>query len=149
MPRRCISRNMLISAAVAALAVAVSWLPTAQAADSLDVDFLLAEGHCSGCDLSGAFLDAVMAEDGDLSFANLTGASLYTAHLKMADLSGADLSGADIKRVNLTGANLSDAILIGTDLTGADLSLTDTTGAITDTNEQTICPDGSAGPCQF
>ena len=90
---------------------------------------LRATGACEGCDLRGAFLDAIILENGSLRRADLTGASLYKA-----DLRGADLTGALLNETKLTGANLKGA-------KGALLA-----AAITD--ERTTCPDVSAGPCR-
>lgn len=93
-----------------------------------DVAKLRSTGSCAGCDLSDADLKGVIAELGDLSYANLAGADLYRARLMGANLTGASLNG-----VNFAGADLRNA-------RGADLS-----SATTDTT--TVCPSGAAGPC--
>lgn len=85
-------------------------------------------GSCPGCNLSGADLNGLVAELGDLTNADFTEANLYRAVLKGANLTGANFNGA-----NLSGALLQYA-------KGVDL-----TGAITDYRTQ--CPNGAAGPC--
>ena len=102
------------------------------AADQADVDFLLAEGSCSGCDLSGAFLDGVDALGADLAFTNFAGASLYRVSLPSADFTGADLTGADMKRSEFAGAIFDGALLSGADLIGANLVDAAMAGAVTD-----------------
>jgi uncharacterized protein YjbI with pentapeptide repeats len=89
-------------------------------------------GSCPSCDLSSAYLKGLQAASGDLSLASLQGANLAFSQLQEASLAGADLTGAD-----LSGADLSFS-----DFAGANLA-----GVIT--NEQTTCPDGGAGPCNF
>ena len=111
------------------------WLQSAQASDPMDVDILRSTGSCPGCDLSGAMLDAVDAEGGEIWNANLRGARLYRAQLNNADLRGADL----------TGANLTRASLEGADLSGAIFAMAITSGVLTDAS--TVCPDGTPGPC--
>ena len=126
-----------IIGAIALLLIASLWPLSSQGSDPAELEIFLTTGSCPGCDLSGAFLDAVVAEGGDLWNTNLRGASLYRAKLSQANLSGADLTGANLMRVSLYGA----------DLTGAILAQAKTTGAFTDTT--TTCPDGSAGPCML
>ena len=84
---------------------------------------------CPGCDLSGARLGGIQAENADLSNANLTDAFFYGANLRGANLSGAVLTGADLEMADLTGA------------TGAVV-------ADARTDKRTTCPDGTAGPCR-
>jgi uncharacterized protein YjbI with pentapeptide repeats len=89
---------------------------------------LLETRSCPGCDLRNT--------------------QLVGLNLNRADLTGADLGGAFLYRTTLhsailTGAKFDSADLGGTDLRGArDANLT---GARTD--ERTICPNGSHGPC--
>ena len=88
----------------------------------------------------------------DLSYANLSQASLYRANLDGAILFRANLSTginnnyintdlreASLKNVDLSYANLTGALLMNADLTGADL-----TGTILDNANLTgaIMPDG-------
>ncbi|MBF8177690.1 pentapeptide repeat-containing protein [Herminiimonas contaminans] len=81
-----------------------------------------------------ATVKAALADDADLSDADLRGANLRGADLSDADLRGADLSGADLRDADLSGANLRGADLSGADLSGAnlrgaDLSDADLSGA--------------------
>jgi uncharacterized protein YjbI with pentapeptide repeats len=99
------------------------------AADPDHIKQLRETGSCERCELRDADLGGVNAELGNLQNADLRGANLYKAKLQ-----GADLSGALLVLADLTGANLRLA-------RGANLS-----GAVTD--ERTICPDGTSGPCQ-
>ena len=123
------------------------WPLFAHSADSTDVEIFQTTGSCPGCDLSGAFLDAVKAEGGDNWNVNLRDASLYRINLNLSNLSGADLGGANLRLSSLKGADLSYASLYGADLTDASLLGANTTGVRTDAF--TTCPDGTAGPCAF
>ena len=80
-----------------------------------DVD--LSGANLSNAKLSGADLSEADLSRADLSSVNLSGADLSEADLSRADLSEADLVGADLNYVNLSGADL-----VGADLSGADLS---------------------------
>lgn len=64
-----------------------------------------------------------------------------------------NLSGAWLNGVSAEGEDLSFADLFGANFSGADLGFADLVTTVTDAatiaNEQTICPGGSAGPCQF
>ena len=55
----------------------------------------------------------------DLSWANLSGASLHNANLSGADLSGAYLWGASLHNANLSGADLYETRLYNANLSGA------------------------------
>lgn len=99
------------------------------AANLEDVERLKSTGSCAGCDLSEAVLSGLRFEDADLSGANLRGANLYGSTLTGANLDGAVLTRANLRLANLEGAR--NALLFDAD-----------------TNEMTICPDGTAGPCQ-
>lgn len=96
--------------------------------------------QCPGADLTKHDADGKFEyEDGDLvgrdlSGANLSGAMLATA-IHNLDLTGSNLSGADFSGANLRNVRLGDTKVDGTNFSGA----------ITD--DRTICPDGSAGPC--
>jgi len=96
-------------------------------------------GSCPGCDLSSADLAGVRASGGDLQGANLTSASLAGADFQGANCYTAIFRLADLKDVKFAGANLNNANLQGAK--HADLS-----GATT--NERTVCPDGTHGPCR-
>jgi uncharacterized protein YjbI with pentapeptide repeats len=85
-------------------------------------------GSCVGCDLFGAKLGGIQAANADLTGANLGEADFYAANLQGANLTNATLDGANFKMANLEGAT---GVIFGT--------------AVTDW--RTICPNGSAGPC--
>ena len=131
-----------------------------------DLQRLLEQNACSGCDLTGADLSRRALQYADLRAANLAGARLTQANLHHADLANArlvaaHLTGVDLSFANLRGANLSrtflrgDVYLIGfvderPDLRGADLRATNFSsasfynvrleGAII--NDATIMPSG-------
>ena len=120
---------------------------SAWAEDPAHVDQLLNTRSCADCDLAGAVLDGE-----DLSTAVLTNANLYGTSLIATNLTGAALSGTNLGLAQLEGAILSGADLTGADLSRANLNAADLNGAIlTDaiTDEGTICPDASSGPCTF
>ncbi|MCM2309832.1 MAG: pentapeptide repeat-containing protein [Steroidobacteraceae bacterium] len=131
-----------------ALAMSVAAGATAGSAEDLaDVERLYATGTCSNCQLDGLILG-----EGDFSFFVMSGSSLYGAVFLGSNLASADLSAARLRKATLRSANLSGARLNGADLSGADLRLAqldgaDLVGVITD--EQTICPDATHGPCRF
>ncbi|HXD74984.1 MAG TPA: pentapeptide repeat-containing protein [Vicinamibacterales bacterium] len=102
---------------------------TTRAFDPDQVEQLKTTHKCVQCDLSDAQLNAFDLDNADLSGANLYRAQLYGAHLRGANLAGAILDEANLKLANLSGA--TDAALAG---------------AVTD--ERTVCPDGSNGPCR-
>lgn len=133
--------------ATALFLAASLWPLTSQGSSPADVATFKSTGSCPGCDLSGAFLDTVDAQGGDMWNADMSNASLYRAVLDQADLSGADLSGANLTRATLNGADLSNTSLLSADLTDATFSLANTTGVLTDAS--TTCPDGTAGPCDL
>jgi len=99
------------------------------AANPDDVAKLKATGSCAGCDLMGAELPGLQAPNADLTNANLSNVSFYAANLSGANFTGATLDGANLKMVNLTGAQ---GLIFGTSTT----------------DERTICPNGSSGPCE-
>lgn len=123
-----LSSKRLFTAALFASMLAGSALHATSALVPEDEARLKATGSCPGCNLSGADLNGLVAELGDLTNADFTEANLYRAVLKGANLTGANFNGA-----NLSGALLQHA-------KGVDL-----TGAITD--HRTLCPNGEAGPC--
>ncbi len=81
-----------------------------------NLDRLLDDNKCYGCDLSGLDLSGHDFEDADLEKADLTG-----CNLEKADLEGANLKGAKLVKANLRRANLKEADLYKADLSGADL----------------------------
>lgn len=113
-----------------ALAAAVSavGVMAARGADPEHVKKLRTTKVCVQCDLQDADLKGLDARNGDVTKSDLRGADLYKAQLRGADLTGALFAGA-----NLSGADLRDTK--GASLAGAT------------TNERTLCPNGTAGPC--
>jgi uncharacterized protein YjbI with pentapeptide repeats len=112
----------------------------------------------SGANLSGLELFEIQVNDGDFSFADLSGANLSLSYLE-GDFTGADLSningggyivfsgdfiGADLTNADLSGARIgvegNSADLTNADLTNANLSGA-VFGSITWNN--TTCPDGT------
>lgn len=77
--------------------------------DLTQVQQLLSQRRCNGCDL----------QDVSLARADLRGASLKKANLQRANLSVSNLRGAQLQGVDLTQASLNGADLSGADLTGA------------------------------
>ena len=118
----------LVTAALLTCVYAVSTLHALSRYSPEDEARFKETGSCASCSLTGANLQGVNGENGQLTSADLSGANLYMANLRGANLTGASLN----------GANLNGAQMIGA--TGADF-----TGAITDTRTQ--CPSGAAGPC--
>lgn len=114
---------------IVAAAFVIGVASTSAYSDPAQVAQLKKTKQCSDCDLSGADLRGQDLRAADLTGANLNGALLYKANLAAATLDRSDLRGADLRGTNLRGA------------TGALLS-----GAKTDAT--TICPAGTAGPCQ-
>lgn len=103
---------------LAAIAL-LSWAVPARSEDFGQVQRLLSNGRCDGCDLSRA----------GLVYRNLSGSSLQDANLRQANLSQADLSDANLVNADLAGAVLNQANLAGADLRGADLRGADLRGA--------------------
>jgi tetratricopeptide (TPR) repeat protein len=112
----------------------------AHAEDLRDIQTLMEEDACPGCDLSGSGfvytdLSGVDLRNADLSNANFNQADLSNANLSGADLTGAvlvnaNLTGADLSNADLTGANLREAYLTGANLDGAILDGAQLWGAI-------------------
>ncbi len=89
-----------------------------------NLERLLDDNKCYGCNLVGVNLTGENLDSADLEGANLTDAVLVDADLEDAnlkqanltnvDLTGAELTGADLYKANLTKANLSGATFEGT-----------------------------------
>lgn len=126
---------------------------SAQAADDISVDAVRAGNDCSGCDLTGAELTWMSGVDRNFSFSNFAGGDLYRSLLPGANFAGAVLTDVNFRMSDLGHADLQGAILSGANLEGVNLEGAAVGGAITDeltfTDETTICPDGSSGPCNF
>ena len=92
------------------------------------------KANFSNQDLSYADLSCASLHGADFSGANLRYAYLCGAYLRNADLSRADLSdahlcGANLRNADLRGADLCDANLSGADIRGADIRGADIRGA--------------------
>ncbi|MBU4119648.1 MAG: pentapeptide repeat-containing protein, partial [Proteobacteria bacterium] len=94
--------------------------PVIPSGASSEVERLLAQNGCPGCNLSGADLVGLNLNRANLAGANLSGANLEGASLKTADLASANLSRANLKGANFAGADLYKADLTGAILTGTD-----------------------------
>lgn len=113
----------------AVLAVTVPAVAGAALSTPENIEKLRSTNACAGCDLFGAELQGLQAPKADLTGANLSEATLYGANLAGANLTGATLDDANLAMANLEGA-------IGVVFSTAK------------TDWRTVCPDGSAGPCQ-
>ena len=118
--------RLRVLATIGAL-VAVSGVVSATVPDA--VTKLRSTGSCAGCDLFGENLAGLQAPNADLTNANLGEATFYGGNLGGANFTGALLDGANLRLVNLHGAT---GVVFGT----------------ATTDERTVCPDGTAGPCQ-
>ncbi|MEZ5100685.1 MAG: pentapeptide repeat-containing protein [Thermoleophilia bacterium] len=97
-------------------------------------------GNLSYADLRGATLTSAIIVGADMARANLSGARLGRAilsetRLVEANLAGADLTGASITTLDARGANLDgvildDAVITDVDLSGASLVGVDLRGAL-------------------
>jgi len=81
----------------------------------------------------------------NLSFTSLKRANLSNAKLNYTDLTSTDLRGANLTGSQVNGANWSGAKLAGINLTNVVFDKT----KLPKTDEETICPNGKKGPCQF
>jgi len=123
------NRTAMLGVAILGLA-GIGLATETMKAQNLDlIEQLKTTRKCVQCDLSGAELSALSLENVDLSGANLYRAQLYGTKLNGANLAGAVLQEANLRMANLSGA--TDAALAGAE-----------------TDERTVCPDGSNGPCQ-
>jgi len=112
--------NFSIGGAIAAfLLTLLCWVAPAHAANPEQVQKLLQERICVGCDLSSA----------NLRNADLRGVNLTRANLRGADLRRANLAAASLRNADLRTANLTSAKLIATDFSGANLKNADITEA--------------------
>ena len=102
------------------------------------------------CELGGQQLDGESLRRADLTqsrkvAATLVGADMFKAVFIGADLTNADLRGAKLTSSDFKNANLTNASFVGATLTNAIFTNASRTGAVTD--ETTICPLGTPGPC--
>lgn len=81
----------------------------------------------------------------NLSFTSLKRANLLNSKLNYTDLTSTDLRGANLTGSQVNGANWSAAKLAGINLTNVVFDKT----KLPKTDEETICPNGKKGPCQF
>ncbi|MGY3439857.1 MULTISPECIES: pentapeptide repeat-containing protein [unclassified Marinovum] len=126
---------------------------SAPAADDASVEAVIAGNDCSGCDLTGAVLMGIHGDDRNFSFSNISGGDLYRVILPGANFAGAVLTDVNFRKSDLGNADFQGAMLSGANLEGANLEGAALGGALTDeltySDETTICPDGSSGPCDF
>jgi Pentapeptide repeats (8 copies) len=107
------------------LALAFPSVPgVAQAAKPEDLEQLMHNKQCNGCDLSQADLS-----NQDLSGAQLVGANLNGANLVNTDLSGANLTKASVVGANLAEVNLNQTILTETTFVYSNLARAKIRGA--------------------
>ena len=104
---------------ITTLALSLTAVLPAIAANPDHVQRLLKTNQCPRCDLSGA----------DLSNANLFGANLMSANLTGANLTGANLGFANLTEAYLTEANLTETYLYLATLNRADLRQANLTNA--------------------
>ena len=126
---RTTRRPALVLAVCGTLLVSGVMLGTARASDPTHLAQLLKTNSCPKCDLTDANLLGLGLHKADLREAILVGANLYNATLTEADFTTADLTDANLNAANLKGAK-------GVVFANAK------------TDARTICPDGTAGPCQ-
>jgi uncharacterized protein YjbI with pentapeptide repeats len=90
-----------------------------------------------------------------LSSQDLSGLNLSFTSLKRANLSNVKLNYTDMTNTDLSGANLSEGQVNGVNWSGAKLNGVNLTGVAFDknklpkTDEETVCPNGKKGPCNF
>ncbi|WUC63737.1 pentapeptide repeat-containing protein [Streptomyces sp. NBC_00539] len=102
----------------------------------------LSHAHLGSTDLTGAFIaEETNLSDADLSEANLTGANLshqtlIRVKLTRATLTRSNLAGADLRDADLRGVDFRSADLRGADLRGAALDEANLEGAKTDERTQ-------------
>jgi hypothetical protein len=82
-----------------------------------------------GVDVSGAFLQGLRLEKGNLARATLNAADIRNAVLPSIDFSDADLRSVNFRDSNCRSALFRNAILDDADFSGADLSNADFNGA--------------------
>lgn len=128
------------------------------------------DAKCRNADLAGADLSDLNLSGADFSGANLRGANLRGASMPGTDFTGANLAGAQLPDTVVSGATFvsadlsnanfanvyadsavfANATVTGTDFRGAFLRGADFTNAdlkLALTDEATICPSGTPGPC--
>lgn len=98
--------------------------------DLTQLQQLLSQRRCQGCDLQDANLPRADLRGASLKKANLQRANLSGSNLRGAQLQGADLTQASLNGADLSGANFTGAILDGVDLRSANLA-----GAILQANQ--------------
>ncbi|MEL7316172.1 MAG: pentapeptide repeat-containing protein, partial [Cyanobacteria bacterium J06559_3] len=114
---------------IAGLVVTSGWMFTAPASavNEDDLERLITERTCVGCDLADADLRRLDLRGVDLRDADLNNANFYLADISGADLSRANLTEAYFGRAVAQGtyfnlANLDDATLIEADFRDATLT---------------------------
>lgn len=150
------------------LAAALCSVP-AMAANPAQVQQLKDTRSCPGCDLAGADLTLLFADQEysvddptvNLDGADLTGTDLKGAFLYQASFKNARMHGADLRGSNLTGAHMESADMTGTKYGNWDIHWSNLNGTyLTDANLagavgadlenantcRTTLPDGSFDP---
>ncbi len=89
----------------------------------------LRNADLTGCNMSGLTLDGRSFADADLSGANLANTTITNSNFTNADLTGANLNGADISDGTATGANFTNANATGATFTNFEFTNTDLTNA--------------------
>lgn len=94
---------------------------------NLTVKLDFAGRNFSSKNISGAYLNGVIADKANFAHANLTGTNLVQATLNGASFEGADLTEAllmytEMKDARLVGANLTKTNLMWANLQGADFT---------------------------
>lgn len=106
-----------------------------------DLERLIKQKNCPGCDLRGADLRGVDLSNAKLEGINMMGANLEGVNLEHATLDDAGLEKANLRNAKLHGASLDHATLDDAVLVGADLQ--DVVWI-----DGKICKKGSIGSCK-
>ena len=100
--------KLLLAAVV--LATGLVGASHTMAFDQTQLDKLLREVRCEGCDLTGANLAGANLTGAKLAGANLSGTHLTATNLSGADLSGARLSGAVFCKTTMPDGTVNNSI---------------------------------------
>jgi len=106
-----------------------------------DLDRLIKQKHCPGCDLRGADLRGVDLADANMEGINLMNAILEGVNMEDAILDDAGLEKANLRNAKMHGASMDHASIDETDFKGADLQ--DATWI-----DGKVCKRGSIGVCK-
>ncbi len=89
--------------------------------DQNDIDKLLKDEECIGCDFSNADLSGKDLSAFDMSKSNFTGANLSNSNLFMADVQSCDFRNANLENTIFWKANLSFSNFVNTKAKGINL----------------------------